>query len=257
VRASARDARVGYVIAAPITRPETEADLPTARQVTFAVRDRTHWNNAWWTDPVLRGAYPEDGLALFGHEMPRFPASDLSDMQQPLDFLGINLYKADTFRRGEGGAPEAVPFRPGHPRSGVGWQPITPDAHYYGPRFFHERYGLPLFITESGLSTRDQVFLDGKVHDTQRVDYLHRVLLELRRAIAEGVPVRGYMAWSLLDNFEWHEGYSQRFGLVYVDYRSQRRIPKDSFHWYRQVIASHGASLAGEFELPAAVVTAD
>lgn len=254
LRATIPASRVGYVIAAPITRPaqETEGDIAAARLQTFAVRDRTHWNNAWWTDPVLLGRYPEDGLELFGAELPPFPDSDFRDMCQPLDFLGLNIYKAETFRRGEDGAPEAVPFAPGYPRSGVDWQPITPDAHYYGPRFFHERYGIPLCITESGLSTRDQVFLDGKVHDPQRIDYMHRVLLELRRAMSTGVPVEGYLFWSLLDNFEWADGYRQRFGLIYVDYVSQRRIPKDSFHWYKQVIASRGAALAGDFALPPA-----
>ena len=106
-----------------------------------------------------------------------------------------------------------------------------------------------MWITESGLSTRDQIFLDGKVHDSQRIDYMHRTLLELRRAMATGVPVKGYMAWSLLDNFEWADGYKQRFGLVYVDYVSQRRIPKDSYHWYKQVIESRGATLGGDFAL--------
>jgi beta-glucosidase len=257
LRASVPAARIGYVLAAQVTRPATAgaADLEAARAAMFAVRDRSHFNNTWWTDPVLLGEYPRDGLALFGSELPPFPAADLDDMRQPIDFLGLNIYKAETFRRGEGGAPEALPVPPGHARSAVDWQPITPDAHYYGPRFFHERYRLPLFITESGLSTRDQIFLDGKVHDPQRIDYMHRTLLELRRAMKEGVPVEGYMAWSLLDNFEWADGYKQRFGLIYVDYATQRRIPKDSFHWYKQVIATRGAALAGEFALPAAVMT--
>jgi beta-glucosidase len=137
----------------------------------------------------------------------------------------------------------------------VDWQPITPAALYWGPRFFHERYKLPLSITENGLATRDQVFLDGKVHDPQRIDYMHRVLLELGRAIDEGVPVTGYYAWSLLDNFEWSDGYKQRFGLTYVDYQTQRRIPKDSFDWYRQVIASGGRNLLHKTAVPAARVT--
>jgi beta-glucosidase len=257
LRAAAPRAQVGYVIAAPITRPATtsEGDLEAARANTFAVTDRTHWNNAWWTDPVLLGRYPEDGLSRFGADMPPFPAADLDEIKQPLDFLGINVYKAETFRRSEDGSPEHVPFIPGYPHTGVDWQPITPDAHYYGPRFFHDRYRIPLWITESGLSTRDHVHLDGRVHDPQRIDYMHRTLLELRRAIGEGVTLRGYMAWSLLDNFEWADGYKQRFGLVYVDYGSLRRIPKDSFHWYKQVIESRGASLSGEFALPAHVVT--
>jgi beta-glucosidase len=251
-------ARVGYVLATQLCRPATAsaADLEAARAATFAVRDRTHWNNAWWTDPVVLGEYPSDGLELFGADMPRFPSSDLAAMRVPLDFLGLNIYRAETYRAGATG-PEQLPVPPGYPRSGVDWQPITPDAMYYGPRFFHERYGLDQWITESGLSTRDQVFLDGRVHDPQRIDYLHRNLLELRRAMREGAPVKGYLAWSLLDNFEWADGYKQRFGLVYVDYQSQRRLPKDSFHWYKQVIATRGQSLAGQFAVPVTQVSAD
>jgi beta-glucosidase len=257
LRAFVPDARVGYVLATKLARPASgsAADLEAARAATFAVRDGTHWNNAWWTDPLLLGAYPEDGLALFGRDMPSFPDADWNDLRAPIDFLGLNIYRAETYRASERGGFELLPVPPGHPRSGVDWQPITPDAMYYGPRFFHERYKLPSWITESGLATRDQIFLDGAVHDPQRIDYLHRCLLELRRAMRDGAKVEGYLAWSLLDNFEWADGYKQRFGLIYVDYQSQRRIPKDSFHWYKRVIASRGASLAGEFALPPARVT--
>jgi len=257
LRASVPNARVGYVLATQLCRPSSEraVDIEAARAATFAVRDRTHWNNTWWTDPVVFGRYPADGLELFGAAMPSFPSSDFRDIQQPLDFLGLNIYRADTYRASEGG-PELMPVPPGYPRSGVDWQPITPDAMYYGPRFFQDRYGLDQWITENGLSTRDQIFLDGKVHDPQRIDYLHRCLLELRRALRDGAQVKGYLAWSLLDNFEWADGYKQRFGLVYVDYASQQRVPKDSFHWYQRVIETRGASLAGEFALPITRVTA-
>jgi beta-glucosidase len=172
-------------------------------------------------------------------------------MKVPLDFLGLNIYKAEAWRQGKDGKPEQVPFPPGYPRSAFDWQPITPAALYWGPRFFHERYKLPIAITENGLPTRDQPFLDGKVHDSQRVDYMHRALLEVARALKDGVPITGYYAWSLLDNFEWNDGYKQRFGLVYVDYQTQRRLPKESFGWYRQVIASGGKSLLGKTALPA------
>jgi beta-glucosidase len=249
-------ARVGYVLAAHVARPAQAHDLDAARAATFAVRDTTHTGNTWWTDPVVFGCYPEDGLRLFGAEMPAFPSSDWADIQVCPDFLGLNIYRAETVRRGVDGAPEVLPVPPGYPRSGVDWQPITPDALYYGPRFFHERYGLPLWITENGLAARDQVFLDGKVHDPQRIDYLHRNLLELRRAMRDGARVDGYLAWSLLDNFEWADGYKQRFGLIYVDYQSLRRIPKDSFHWYARVIASKGAALAGRFAVAVDEVTA-
>jgi beta-glucosidase len=258
LRAAVSGGQIGYVLATQLARPETgsAADLAAARAATFSVRDTTLWNNTWWTDPVVFGSYPADGLELFGADMPNFPSSDWQELRQPLDFLGLNVYRADTYRAGRDGKPELLPVPPGHPRSGVEWQPITPDAMYYGPLFFHERYGLPSWITETGLSTRDQVFLDGRVHDPQRIDFMHRTLLQLRRAMDDGARVHGYLAWSLLDNFEWHEGYKQRFGLVYVDYTSQRRVPKDSFHWYKQVIASRGANLAGEFAVPIDDVTA-
>jgi beta-glucosidase len=126
---------------------------------------------------------------------------------------------------------------------------------YWGPRFMYDRYKLPLVITENGLATRDQVFLDGKVHDPQRIDYMHRYLAELGRAIKDGVPVTGYYAWSLLDNFEWADGYKQRFGLVYVDYQNQKRVPKDSFDWYKKVIATNGRGLGDKTAVPITQVT--
>ena len=251
------DTKVGYVGAAQVAQPASDkaADVEAARAAIFGMRDRNQWNNTWWTDPVVLGRYPEDGMKLYGKDMPAFKSSDLDEMKQPLDFLGLNIYKADTWRQGDDGKPAQVKVPPGYPRSGVDWQPITPAALYWAPRFFHERYHLPMSITENGLSTRDQLFLDGKVHDPQRIDYMHRVLLELNRGIREGLPVTGYYAWSLLDNFEWADGYKQRFGLVYVDYQTQRRIPKDSFEWYRQTIAAAGKNLYGKTALPAARVT--
>ncbi|MDE7245759.1 MAG: family 1 glycosylhydrolase, partial [Oscillospiraceae bacterium] len=121
--------------------------------------------------------------------------------------------------------------------------PITPEAMEWGPRFIWERYGLPIYITENGLSCRDQVFLDGKVHDPQRIDFTARYLRCLSNAAAAGVDVRGYFHWSALDNFEWAEGYGQRFGLIYVDYPTGQRIPKDSAEWYANIIRTNGSSL--------------
>jgi beta-glucosidase len=258
LRSSANDAKIGYVLATQVTQPATDCaeDVEAARQAMFAVSRKNGANNAWWADPVMFGRYPEDGVALFGSDMPKFSSADLDEIKQPLDYLGLNIYSATTYRRGADGRPERVPHPPGYPRSAVDWQPIVPSCLYWGPRFFHENYKTPLYITENGLSTRDQVFLDGHVHDPQRIDYMQRVLLELSRAIAGGTPVLGYYAWSLLDNFEWADGYKQRFGLVYVDYENQKRIPKDSFHWYRNVIATNGGSLLTERAMPVTKVTA-
>jgi beta-glucosidase len=256
LRAQVRGAQVGYALATQPTQPASDRpeDIEAARTAMFWVRERHQWNNSWWMDPVLFGKYPEDGLATYGADMPAWKASDLDEMKQPIDFIGLNLYKAETFRRGADGQPERLAVPPGYPRSGVDWQPITPSVLYWAPRYCHDRYQLPISITENGLSTRDQVFLDGTVHDPQRIDYMHRVLLEMSRAIRDGVPITSYYAWSLLDNFEWADGYKQRFGLVYVDYQNQKRVPKDSFDWYRQVIASHGKSLLGAHAIPVAQV---
>ncbi|HVZ36321.1 MAG TPA: family 1 glycosylhydrolase, partial [Polyangiaceae bacterium] len=196
---------------------------------------------SWWLDPLLRGGYPADGLALHAAQLPAGFERDLAEMRQPHDFLGLNLYWSDPARRTSDGGAEQVAFPPGYPRAASDWQPIVPQVMYYAPRFAHARYALPIYITENGLSVRDQLYLDGSVHDSQRVDYLTRCLARLADAVRDGVPVRGYFHWSLLDNFEWADAYKQRFGLVYVDFPSERRIPKDSFAFYRDVIRTNGA----------------
>lgn len=174
------------------------------------------------------------GVHTFSH------ALALDEMDK-LDFVGLNHYHGIPARMGPQG-PEPVPFPVGGPSTAIGW-PITPEALGWGARFLYQRYQKPLYISENGLSCRDQVFLDGQVHDPQRIDFLTRYLRALDRAIAGGTDVRGYFHWSLTDNFEWAEGYSQRFGLAYVDYATGRRIPKDSAAWYREVIRANGASL--------------
>jgi beta-glucosidase len=145
--------------------------------------------------------------------------------------------------------PQKVPFSSGDKHTAFRdhnheYWAITPESLYWGPKFFWERYRLPVIITENGMSNIEWVSLDGKVHDPQRIDFLHRYLLQYQRAIAGGVDARGYFVWSILDNFEWAEAYLQRFGLVYVYYATQRRVLKDSACWYKDVIASNGATLA-------------
>jgi beta-glucosidase len=251
LRAAVKRAKIGYVLATQVQRPATEdpADVEAAREAIFSVYERHPWNNAWWIGPVLEGRYPESGLELFGSDVPAFAARDFEEIQRPLDFLGLNMYSAGTWRRGQDGKPERLTLPAGHPRGSLDWLAVVPSTLYWGARYFWERYKLPIGVTENGTATRDQVFLDGKVHDPQRIDFMHRYLLGLSRAVKEGVPVLGYWAWSLLDNFEWAEGYKDRFGLVYVDYETQRRIPKDSFSWYKQVVATNGRSLLGPTQI--------
>jgi beta-glucosidase len=179
---------------------------------------------------------------MFGSDAPKVNAGDMKTIRQPLDFFGVNIYSGTVYRAGQDGKPQNVPFPVGHPLTAIRWN-VLPESLYWGPKFLYERYGKPVVVTENGMSSADVISLDGRVHDPQRIDFLHRYLRELKRAAADGVDVRGYFQWSIMDNFEWAEGYKERFGLVYVDYPTQQRIPKDSAYWYRDVIASNGAHL--------------
>jgi beta-glucosidase len=172
-------------------------------------------------------------------------ADDLKVIAQPLDFLGLNQYDADRVRRGANGKPEIVPWPVGHPITAIREWAVVPETMYWMPKFLYERYKKPLFITENGIAVRDWVSLDGKCHDPTRIDFTTRYLRELARAIADGVPVRGYIHWSLLDNFEWAEGFKHRFGMIHVDYETGKRTLKDSALWYRDVIASKGKTVFG------------
>ena len=210
-------------------------------QMTFAAADDSFWNNTFWLEPMLRGHFPQDWMENHAQTLEPLDLTDLQIIHQPLDFLGVNNYHSQMVRAGENG-PEKVEFTPGCPRTLYNW-PVTPELLYWNPKFLWERYGLPIVITENGLSNQDWVSMDGKVHDPQRIDFTRRYLIQLRRAAREGVGLLGYFHWSLMDNFEWAEGYRQRFGMVYVDYQTLERIPKDSARWYSKVIASNGAHL--------------
>ncbi len=239
---------VGWAPIGRVKVPATNsaADIEAARVMTHAVVKKDFWNNAWLADPVVFGRYPEDGLRLYGTDAPRPAPGDMDLIRQPLDFYGINVYDAERWGVGGAGAdgrPVQVPFPAGHPQNALRWF-IEPEALYWGPKFLYERYKLPIIVTENGLAGLDWVDLDGRVRDTQRIDYTRRYLQQFRRAASEGVDVRGYFHWSLLDNFEWQHGYSQRFGLIHVDYSTLKRTLKDSARWYRGVIESNGASLA-------------
>lgn len=184
-------------------------------------------------------AQPEE-FRGFSHQHLLDPLCLESSAGRP-DFIGLNIYHGSCVRMGETG-PEYAAYPVGGPRTAFGW-PVTPEALEWGPRFIHERYGLPVYISENGLSCRDWVALDGEIHDPGRIDFLTRYLRALSDAIAAGVDVRGYFHWSLTDNFEWAEGYDQRFGLAYVDYATGERILKDSARWYASVVESNGKML--------------
>ncbi len=199
--------------------------------------------NSWWADPVFLGDYPKAAYEIYPEEMKIVKKEDLELISQPLDFYGFNAYNGTTtFGLGEDNYTEYG--YPGSPKTTCGWD-VTPEVLYWSPKFLYERYQTPIMVTENGMAGMDWVSLDGHVHDMQRQDYLHRYLLQLQKAMEEGIPVLGYHCWSLLDNLEWNRGYDMRFGLIYVDYRTQERTIKDSAFWYRKVIESNGERLRG------------
>jgi beta-glucosidase len=244
--ASPGPCRVGFAPVAQVMIPATESplDIAAARQRMFSVDRDNHWQNALWTEPVLKAEYSAELIAAYGEHFPRVPTDDLRIIAEPLDFFGTNIYFGEVVRAGEDGRPEVVPPHLGFPISAFNW-PITPDALYWGPKFLHERYKLPILITENGTSCRDWVMADGKVHDPARIDFITRYLRSFHRAVEEGVPALGYLHWSIMDNFEWAEGYRERFGMIHVDYTTQKRTLKDSAHFYAKVIATNGAHLLG------------
>ncbi len=203
---------------------------------------RTAWRraNSWWFHPMFRGEYPADLWRERGGNVPEVRSGDLKLIGQPLDFMGLNIYHGTRVRRAASGS-ELLPFvEPGAPTTTMGW-PVIPEAMYWGLKFFHEDYPVEtLYITENGVSIDETPDASGRVDDRPRIAFLRAYLSQLHRAVAEGVPVKGYFLWTLMDNFEWSHGFSKLFGLVRVDGPGLRRVPKSSALWYRDVISVDG-----------------
>ena len=229
---------------------DSPEDVEQARRYMFDFPPPTcdmtsqyYFNNAWYSDPVILGHYPKGGEAYFGKDMPRIKDADMELISQPIDFYGVNIYFGSARVRANMD-PNDLNFRElGMPRTMTGW-PVTPEALYWGPKLIAERYNLPIYITENGTAGMDWIHSDGKVNDHHRIDFLTRYLRQLKRAIDQGIDIRGYFQWSIMDNLEWSEGYSKRFGLVYVDFETLQRLPKESFHFYKQIIQSNGELLS-------------
>ncbi|MDH6119178.1 beta-glucosidase [Kitasatospora sp. GAS204A] len=217
---------------------EAEADVAAA-----AAYDALH--NRLFTDPLLLGSYPDLSAYGVGEDLGGcVRPGDLKLIAGPgLDGLGVNYYNPTRIAAPTepGGLPFVEAEIEGVPRTAFGW-PVVPDGLRELLVGLQDRYGAalpPITITENGCSVADEPGPDGTVHDQPRIDFLAGHLDALAAAVAEGVDVRGYFTWSLLDNFEWAEGYQQRFGLVHVDFETQVRTPKASYAWYRDLIASH------------------
>ena len=245
IRANARKTPIiGWAPVGNAFYPDTDSpeDIEAARRATSTVYGDNFWNNRWFGDPPVLGQYPEQGLQAYGKHLPRFKSQDFEIIRQPLDFYGVNIYYGTKVKADAEGNPIAVAQPAGFPHTHFAWK-TTPEALYWAPKFLGELYKLPLVVTENGMSGHDWVSLDGRVHDPARIDFLNRYLLSLQKAARDGVDVRGYFQWSIMDNFEWAEGYKHRFGLIHVDYETQKRTLKDSAYWYREVIRSNGQNL--------------
>lgn len=243
--------QVGYAPTCGVAMPYTQSpeDIEAAKKVYFGFYNDTDnwtWNVSWFSDPVFLGQYPKEGMEKYAQYLGALSEEslekDLELISQPLDFMGQNIYNGYYVRAGADGEPEFVGRTIGYTKTAVDW-PVTPECLYWGPKFLYERYHLPIFITENGMSCHDCVSPDGRVHDPNRIDFMDAYLGQVQRALEEGVGLKGYFAWTFLDNFEWEKGYQERFGMVYVDFVTQRRIIKDSAYWYQKVIQTNGASL--------------
>jgi beta-glucosidase len=203
-----------------------------------AARKAMREENAMFLTVVQEGRYTEQYLKRLGANAPKFTAEEMQIIGSPMDFVGINIYQPTFVRADDSEKGYAVvPPPASYPHMLSPWLTIGPEALYWGPKLVSELWKVrEMYITENGASSSDTLAPDGAVYDTDRVMFLRNYLTQLRRAVADGVPVKGYFLWSILDNFEWADGYEKRFGIIYVDFATQKRTPKLSANYYKRVI---------------------
>jgi len=244
IRSNADDPQVGIVLVHSPAYPATDSE---------ADHDAARWFdgffNRWYLDPLFKGAYPTDAVddrvarGQLDGDMPFVRDGDLEVISTHMDYLGVNFYSRVILKMGEDGKPTAVPGAPKEELTEMGWE-VFPEGLTRTLVRIHEDYGPPvMYITENGAAFPDPPAQNGRIADTRRRDYLRDHLAAAQAAIAAGVPLQGYFAWSLLDNFEWGHGYTKRFGLFKVDFQTLERTAKDSAHYYRDVINSHAVSV--------------
>ncbi len=234
---------ISYVACGDAYVPASDsvADIEAARRAMF---ERTPENKYYCAyaecfDPIMFGKYPKN----YEPYLPDYWQDDIETITQPLDYLSMNIYAGMKYKAGTNGVGyELVPKKVGAPESTMPMA-FEPEALYWATKFVYERYNLPIMITENGISDNSWVFADGKVHDPLRCDYIDRYLKQYKRAADEGIPVKGYFYWSMLDNFEWCLGFTKRFGLVHVDYETGKRTIKDSAYHYKKIIETNGELL--------------
>lgn len=239
IRANVKDAQVGIVLnpVPGIPASQTDADKDAFRKFDGEF-------NRWYLDPLYKGHYPADVLEDFskdesfeGKDFSFIQDGDNKAIQAPTDFLGVNYYSRGLISADpEANPPGKIPNPGPEMRTDMDWE-VYPTGLYDLLKRIHDDYQpKQLYITENGAAYSEGPDEDGRVRDHRRTSYIHSHLLAVKRAIADGVPVGGYFVWSLLDNFEWSFGYTKRFGIVYVDYETQKRYPKDSAYWFKSMM---------------------
>ncbi len=222
---------VAFSTGAWVPKNDSKEEIDKARRLTLEEGNGL-MGNKWWMDPMLLGK-PVKAYGIFSSKK-----KDMALIHQPLDFIGLNIYTSYNYAEWGGGEKPPV----GVPKNSLGWV-IDERCMYWNVKFIYEKYKLPIMITENGLAANDAVSFDGDVQDPNRADFIRRYLSELKKVNNEGVPILGYLHWSLLDNFEWAEGYDPRFGLIYVDFKSGKRIIKNSAWYYKHIIETNGEEL--------------
>ncbi len=242
VRAHVPGARVGIVNLLSVCEPASGSDA----DIEAAVRFDGHANR-WWLDPVHGRGFPPDMLELYGVDLPEQPG-DRDTIAAPLDWLGVNYYSPSVIADDPGGAPPHAQetHRHGTRRTMLGWEIRAAGLEHVLVKLTGDYGTRPIYVTENGSAWTDRVEPDGRVHDPDRTRYLEEHLAACGRAVRRGVPLAGYFAWSLLDNFEWADGYGARFGLAHVDFATQQRTVKDSGYRFADIIQAHRDRTHGE-----------
>jgi beta-glucosidase len=218
------------VLSCAVPLIETEEHIQAAQNATREL-------NAPFLTVILEGMYTDAYLKEADSDAPKFTAEDLKIISEPMDFVGVNIYKPSMYVLAADNTAgyREIPYNKSHPKMLSSWHLFGPESLYWGPKLVQALWNPKvIYITENGCAADDALADDGNIYDTDRIMFLRSYLTQLQRATADGVPVKGYFQWSTMDNFEWIYGYDNRFGLVYVDFKTQKRTPKLSASWFRE-----------------------
>lgn len=233
IRENAKIKPIAGIVHNPVVpQPFFESDEDIAASKQYFIK-----NSSWMLEPMFKGSYPQSLWKELGKNVPDVKKNDMEIINQPLDYLGFNVYSATNMIHHKYGEKTMENYAPS---TDMKWA-IVEDCVYWGCRFIHEVYNpKSIYVTENGCAYPDDINEDGRIYDFSRIEYLRGHLKGVHRAVSEKIPIKGYFCWSLMDNFEWAYGYTKRFGLTFVNFENQKRIPKLSLEWYSNLIKNNG-----------------